>query len=158
MNNQLVQNILRVLAGLEQLEKNVAQLYELAAQKWPVDADIWTGLSGDEIKHADCLKSMAAILEKNPGYFEAGRPINIAAVNSSMAWISKAIDDITADKFDYRKMIFFARDIEQSILESKYSEILKTNNAEYNKLAKQVVGETVSHKKKIDDLIAKQTG
>lgn len=155
MNKQLMQNILQILTGLEQLEKTVAGLYEVAAQQWPLYATLWANTAGDEIKHAEYIKTLADILTKNPDKFTINRPINIVAVNSSVAWINKNIADIKAGRLDSDKMFFLARDIEQSILESKYSDFLKTDDPRYNELVKLIVKETVDHKKMIDDEISR---
>jgi hypothetical protein len=154
MNNQLMQNTLLVLTNLEQLEKTVSLLYQIAAQQWPADADLWNNMAGDETKHSEYIKSLAGMLAKNPDNFNINRPINIVAINSSVSWINKNIADIKSGSFNNSKMFFLARDIEQSILESKYSEFLKTNDVEYNELVKLIIRETVVHKKMIDDRIA----
>lgn len=154
MNSQLMQNTLSVLTNLEQLEKTVARLYEFAAQQWPSDADLWNSMAGDEIKHAEYIKTLAAMLAKDPDNFTINRPINIVAINTSLSWIDKNIADIKNGTFNIGKMLFLARDIEQSILESKYSEFLKTNDIEYNELVKLIIRETVGHKKMIDDRIS----
>lgn len=155
MDKWAMQNTLQILASMEQLEKTIAQLYELAAQQWPLYAALWNNTAGDEIKHAEYIKNLTAILTKNRDRFSINRPINITAVNSSVAWINKNIADIKAGKLNSDKMFFLARDIEQSILESKYSEFLKTDDREYNELVKLIVKETVEHKKKIEGEIGR---
>ncbi len=47
-----------------------------------------------------------------------------------------------------------ARDIEQSVLESNYAEIVKTADAEYNTLMKDILSQTYEHKKMIQEKIA----
>jgi hypothetical protein len=155
MNTQSVQKTLDVMAGLEQLEKAIAGLYELAAKKWPVDAELWRNMAGEEIKHAEYIKSLTDILIKKPAAFEVGRVVNVDAVKSALDWINKNVAEIEEGTFSDKKMLFLARDLEQSILESKYSDILKTENLEYNKIAKQIVRETFAHKKIIDEAISK---
>jgi len=149
-----MQNIAQVFSQLEIMEITVSGLYEIAAQKWPADAALWSNMSKEEIKHAGYIKSLAAIVAKYPHNFVIGRPINIVAINSSIAWINKNIADIQSGSFDNNKMHFLARDIEQSILEAKYAEFLKTDVLEYNKLIKIVFEETIHHRKMIDDKIS----
>jgi hypothetical protein len=49
-----------------------------------------------------------------------------------------------------------AKDIEQSLLESHYAEIVKTNEMEYQALMKEILSQTYEHKnaiqKKIEEL------
>lgn len=154
INPQLMQNIAQVFSHLEIMETTVSGLYEMAARQWPADAALWDDMSKEEIKHAEYIKLLAAIVAKNPDNFVIGRPINITSINSSVTWINKNIADIKNGSLDKNKMHFLARDIEQSILEAKYAEFLKTDNQEYNKLIKLVFEETISHRKKIDDKIS----
>jgi len=46
-----------------------------------------------------------------------------------------------------------ARDIEQSFIEFRYGEILKSTDIEYNTLVQKIVKETAQHKMKIDKKI-----
>ncbi|MBS1238359.1 MAG: hypothetical protein H6R39_19 [Deltaproteobacteria bacterium] len=49
--------------------------------------------------------------------------------------------------------ISIARDIEQSFIESRYGEIVKTADVEYNTLVQKILNETARHKIKIDQKI-----
>jgi hypothetical protein len=42
-------------------------------------------------------------------------------------------------------MLFIARDIEQALLETKHSEVVKTRNVEYQALADRLANETQGH-------------
>jgi hypothetical protein len=44
-----------------------------------------------------------------------------------------------------------ARDIEESILESKYMEIIRTNEPEFQTLMKQILLDTVTHKEWLNE-------
>ncbi len=51
-------------------------------------------------------------------------------------------------------VLFIARDIERSLIEARYDEIVKTNDIEYQNLVKRIVSQTVVHKGMIDKKIA----
>jgi hypothetical protein len=148
-----VQKIVQVLGHLEQLEKHVSELYLLATQKWPADADLWNQLAQAEIQHAKNMQALAAIISSRPQNFILGRPINSMAVNSSISWINKNMADIKNGLFNTAKMLALARDLEQSILEAKYTEIVKTEDVEYTNLVSSIVEDTVAHRKMITDRI-----
>jgi len=50
-------------------------------------------------------------------------------------------------------MLILARDFEQSVLESHYAEIVKTTDAEYQTLMKNILSQTQEHKKAIQKAI-----
>jgi hypothetical protein len=54
------------------------------------------------------------------------------------------------------QVLHICRDIENSILDSRYVEVVKSDDVEFNTLVSQIVSETAEHRnlifKKIDDL------
>jgi hypothetical protein len=154
MLSSAIQNIIEVLTLLERFELQISELYKLAGQKWPADYDIWNQLSLAEIQHAKNMQTLAAIISARPEHFIPGRPINSMAVNSSLGWINKNITDIKNGLFNATRMLVLARDIEQSILEAKYTEIVKTEDAEYSNLVNSIVHDTVAHRKMITERIS----
>jgi hypothetical protein len=54
-------------------------------------------------------------------------------------------------KLSKGKTLFVARDIEESILESKYMEIIRTNEPEFQTLMKQILLDTVTHKEWLNE-------
>jgi len=50
---------------------------------------------------------------------------------------------------DQHHLLSLARDVEQSVLEAKWNEIVKTTDAEFQVLIRAVVSETIAHKAKI---------
>jgi hypothetical protein len=51
-------------------------------------------------------------------------------------------------------MLFIARDLEQSILESSYSDVIKTSDTEFQTLIKEVLSDTVGHRERLDKKIS----
>jgi len=150
---QDAQNIIKALSYLEQLEKIVAELYALAAQKAPAHADFWDQLSQTEVQHAKNMQSLAAIISARPQNFTVGRPVSPVAVNTSIDWIKNNIAVLKSGPFDLRKMLIIARDIEQSILEAKYTEIVKSDDVEYNNIINSIQQDTIVHRKMVEEKI-----
>jgi hypothetical protein len=50
-------------------------------------------------------------------------------------------------------MLFISRDIEQSILESRYGEIVKSSDVEFQSLMKEIESETLAHREFLNDKI-----
>ena len=99
---------------------------------------------------------MREILINKQGSFEVGRPFNLVVLRTALAGANENRKRLKEGALSREKVLVLARDIEQSILESRYAEIVKTNDVEYQSLIKKIVSQTSDHKmmlqKKIDDL------
>ena len=93
---------------------------------------------------------MYRIVSDKPEHFEKGRPFNIFAVQTMITGIRNNIEKLKKGEIREDKAIMIARDIEQSFIEFRYSEIVKTADIEYNTLVQKIVKETAQHKTKID--------
>jgi rubrerythrin len=139
-------NAAKVMDAMAELELVISELYECAGERWEENREFWSGLAVAERSHADYLRRMAGILNGRPLEFEMGRPLATATVNTVMSGVKNLIQRLKNGEFNQKALLFLARDIEQSILESKYSEILKTKDVEYQKLVTEIVSQTEAHR------------
>jgi bacterioferritin (cytochrome b1) len=58
------------------------------------------------------------------------------------------------DKIPGKKLLFVAKDIERSLLELAYFEIVKTTDPGYEKILKEILTQTAEHKKRMEQKIA----
>ncbi|MBN1380121.1 MAG: hypothetical protein JXA41_00430 [Deltaproteobacteria bacterium] len=148
-----VNNILKTLERMADLERAVAEFYKTAAEAFPDDAPFWKQLSKAEVKHADYIGRMADILKRKPEKFEGGRPFNVTAAEFFIANLKKSQEQLKIGGFNKKQLLFTALDTEQAILESKYAEILDTKDVEYQTLISEIAVETDQHKQSILDKI-----
>jgi hypothetical protein len=99
---------------------------------------------------------MYRIVSDKPEYFEKGRPFNIQATQTIITGIRNNIEKLKKGEVREDNAISIARDIEQSFIEFRYSEILITTDVEYNTLVQKIIKETTQHKMKIDQKIHSQ--
>ena len=50
-------------------------------------------------------------------------------------------------------MLFISRDIEQSILEKQYAEIVRSANIEFHSLINEIISDTLTHREFLNDKI-----
>jgi hypothetical protein len=150
-----VDRITKVLDAMIQYEINLSCLYESCAEVWTENGGFWRNLRQAEIGHSENIKKMMEILAKKPERFEMGRPFNLMALNTAMTGVTDNIKRVSEKGVSLEKMLILARDIEQSILESHYGEIVKTDDVEYMTLMKNILSQTYDHRmmiqKKIDE-------
>jgi hypothetical protein len=148
-----IEKITTALEAMIQYELNLSDFYKQCADIWTEDQAFWQNLAHAEVRHAENIQKMREIIAKKRENFEAGRPFNPIAINTAMAGLKDNIRRLTSGAFSSEKMLVMARDIEQSILESHYAEIVKTSDLEYQALMKGILSQTYEHKKIIQEKI-----
>ena len=93
---------------------------------------------------------MIKILSERPECFEFGYPFKPPAIKTFISGIKSNIQKLRSGKLPKDRISYVARDIEGSILESKYMEIIRTNEPEFQTLVKQIVSDTMTHKEWLD--------
>jgi len=146
-------HLLDMLDKMAQLELVISGFYQTAAEAFPEDAAFWKDMAKAEVRHAGYLKQIEDILKRKPQEFETGRALNMTATDFFIANVKKSREQLKNGKFNKRQLLFTALDLEQSILESKYPEILKSHDVEYQTLIAEISQETLTHKDMILDKI-----
>jgi hypothetical protein len=151
MGPKEAEKVLEILAAMGDLELAMADFYSACGKTWPVDRLFWSNIAAAELLHAENLVQMAKRLRENPSSFELGRPFSTTAIQTSIQGIKGNILKLERGELSRKQVLFLARDIEMSILESKYKELLKTRDNEYNTMLSQIASQTEGHHKGILD-------
>ncbi|MCX7981940.1 MAG: hypothetical protein N2572_03405 [Syntrophales bacterium] len=151
---QKVKDILSVMAEYEEV---IAALYSACAERWEEDKELWGEMGKEEILHAERIRWISQALEENPRLFDLGRPFNQVAISTAIAGVKKHIEAVRKGAYTRDRAVAIARDIEQSILESRYLEMLKTTNIEYLEVMNSIAQDTARHRhtiqKKLEEII-----
>jgi hypothetical protein len=142
-----VVNMSKTLEMMAELEQILSEFYKCAGDLWEEDSEFWADLAQAEVSHAGHIREMAGILNKKPQEFELGRPLNIVAINTAISGVRNNIQRLKNGELNKKQTLFISRDTEQSMLESKYTEILKTKDIEYQQLISEIALQTEVHKK-----------
>lgn len=143
MNIEIV-NILDLIA---QLEMSVSEMYSECARKYPLNESFWKGLADAEVHHVNVIKTISGLYTQGPADFQVARPFTPAGVNAALAWVRDNTARLKSGYVPEEKMYFIARDIEASLLESKFMDFLKSQIPEFNDLVRTITEETENHKK-----------
>lgn len=158
MNNADIDQINKVLESMLQYELNMSDLYSQCADTWKNDRAFWQTLAHAETKHAENVHKMREMITQKQDRFELGRPFNPTALNTAMSGLKDNVKRLASGSLPMEKMLIMARDIEQSVLESHYAEIVKTADIEYQTLMKGILSDTYQHKQMIQRKIDALTG
>jgi hypothetical protein len=138
--------IQETLEAMREAELAVAELYEACAETWPQDPPCWKELSAEERRHAENLSKMSALLAARPDVFSPGRPFRAAAVRTFIKGVRWNRDRVKSGELDLARFYSVARDLENSLIESRIAEIVITDDPEYTALAQRVVADTRRHR------------
>ena len=148
-----LKSIVALLKSMAQLELTVSRFYTVCAQVMDDEKVFWLGISGQEENHAKSLYRMYIILIARPERFEKDRVFNTTAISTFISGVTAHIERVQKGDLPKKSVLILARDIENSLLENKISEIVKTDDVEYQSLAKSIVSETDNHKGVIQEKI-----
>jgi len=140
-----VTSISRTLDMMAELEQVISEFYMSAAERWPEDKEFWLALADAEVTHAGYLKNIKDILNRKPDNFEIGRPIAMSAVAEVMSGVRNLVKRVKNGEFNKKAILLLSRDLEQSVLESKYMEMLKSEESEYQRLISEIISQTEDH-------------
>jgi len=141
-----VKNAVNLFEVMAELELVISEFYKTVGETWKENETFWFGLSRQEVSHAENIRRMADILKSAPQQFEFGRPFNITTVSTVTSGVRNLIKRVKNGEYKEKAILFLARDLEQSIVETKYTELLRTTETEYNKMIKAIVSQTEEHK------------
>jgi hypothetical protein len=145
-----LKDLLGVMEIMAANERLIGSFYQSCAETWEQDRIFWLTIAAEEEKHAKNIQRMAQIISLKPEQFQIGRFFNMAAIQTVMAGIRGHLKRLKEKQMTRGQAIFVARDIESSLIEKNYGEIVKTGDIEYLTLMKEVTEETEKHKESIE--------
>ncbi len=148
-----IKELLHILETMAEAEMVMAELYKACAETWKQDSEFWSDLSREEIQHAQNVKKLSDIILKkmdSEASFKHHRPFTLNSIQSFIASVVDTMENVKQGKTSYVKILATAFDIERSLLECKYAELVKTHDIEYQTLAAIIDEETKIHRDKIE--------
>ena len=145
--------ILDAMKVMKEFELTVAELYRTCNSLWPEDDALWKNLEQAEMRHAETVDKMISILSERPDFFEPNRLFKPAAVRTSILGIRGDIERLKRREIPKNKILFIARDLEQSVIESKYFEVVKGRDVEYQNMIEEMRIDTMAHRDELNKKI-----
>ncbi len=155
MKQRSVEDVLPVMRDMAGLELALAELYGALAERFPEDREMWLGIRQQEEGHAESIGRLADLIATHPEQFRHGRPFNSVAVRLVRGSVATYLDQAQRGQLPREKALFAARDIENSVLEANYGQIVSTDNVEYRRAMEKIAAETRDHRDALASTIAK---
>ena len=135
-------------------EEYVGRLYKEYAEIFPILREFWIGLALEEANHASWLKKLNASISSGSIFIAEGR-FNIFAIQTFMDYLVAELARVQKNGVSLIEALSITSDIEQSLIESKYFEVFKTDSAEIQHILKKIRDETLAHRNKAKDELEK---
>ncbi|OQA34946.1 MAG: hypothetical protein BWY57_00096 [Betaproteobacteria bacterium ADurb.Bin341] len=146
MDPHNLKQLLEIMEEMVGLERALADLYQTCSEAFPEDTQFWLAIKHQEKHHAESIRKMAALVLAYPHEFALGRTFNATAIHTVKHGIIEHIDALKQHQIPRIKMLIIARDIENSVIEAHYRDLVKTSNIEFNNLVDQIDTQTMQHK------------
>ncbi len=140
---------------LQESELSLANMYETCSQKWPEDKEFFDTMKVSEVKHSAYIKQIHKLMSSNLNEFEPGKDMKPQDIKITTDGAKFYSDKVKSDRITKHDMLKAALKLEDSIIERKYSEILKTRNAKYFSLIEVIMTDTILHKNMLEERLAK---
>ncbi|MHA2168253.1 MAG: hypothetical protein ACXAAT_20585 [Candidatus Hodarchaeales archaeon] len=154
MNKVNLEKLQDTLKMLINLELTMGEFYKTCFTTWPEDENFWKGIGEQELQHAKYLQKMSDMISTSPDKFVIGRTFNPLAINTVVSGIKKNIELIKSNALTKVKTLYLARDMEESALESRLDEIVKTEDLGFLEFARKIHLQTQKHKNSFNDKIS----
>jgi hypothetical protein len=145
MESTDLERTLATLTALGEFELALADLYEACHAACDPDDDLWPDLVKAEKRHSGYLERISRLIRADPGAFGPGRPITPAAADSQIQYVRKRTAEVAGGGIAPRTALLIAADLERSILESRFYELVTTDDEDYHRLVNVIVAETEEH-------------
>ena len=145
MNESETAYCVRLLKQMAALEVALADFYAACASR-RFNEPLCTRISNEELGHANCFKSMADTLKERKGVgFTEGQPISFENVAAFSAYIKEQTRAVVEGKLPHGNAFAVAAGMERRFLDSRYAEIVKTEDPECAAMMDTILKETAAH-------------
>jgi rubrerythrin len=129
-------------------ETAIGRLYELFSRTFPQDAELWTSLAQDEHRHAMWIRH--ALETVTPEQRQKNLlSIRVQAIETMLQYVASIAGRCRLGELTRLTALALARDLENSLIESKLLGTLSSGAARLAAVEKTLVEQTAEHRKKL---------
>lgn len=143
--------VLDVLGCLREFELVLAEFYAACRDSWPENDVFWTELVQGELRHATYLTDGVRLVEERPEVFITPRNVTEAPVVEQTEYVRERLRQLWDDHLGERAALIVSRDIEQSILDGKLYDLVRSEEPAYAHLVAEIVDETREHARLVQE-------
>lgn len=151
MEQRDLERTLITFGALREFELALAAMYGACALRWPRDPACWERLIEAEKVHAGYVKRLAGMVASRSLNFYPGRPLTSAAVERQIDYVHHRTHEFTDGLMSERQALLSIHELERSILENNFFELVHSPDEDYAALVATILDETKDHVSIIQD-------
>jgi len=145
-----------ILSMLVRHELAIKELYEIFAATFPDRQGLWSGLAGDEQRHADMLEALDA--ESNINSVLLGSQIKPQAIMVSIAYVESLAARAQMKKINPVQALSVSKDLESALLEMQFSQLGNVVSQGVRGTLIRIARETDGHWRTLVDALEAEKG
>ena len=149
----MLQNDLHAIQGILEMiseaELALGEFYRACARIGQDDRNFWSVLEEEEKKHHAMVRRISEMVAEKPDQFRIGRAFNEGALRTLVSWLREKTQRMMVGETPAKELLPFARDIEQSLIESRFCEAVQSDDVAFNELLNRIREETFFHRERI---------
>ena len=132
---------------LGQLEMGLFRFYTQARNSWSPGGDFLVQFVQDEVLHAENISQMADRLIRKPARFAMARSTDFFSASAALAGLQNNLQRLERGELSKQQILSLSLGVENWLVEFGYGDFLKTDDPEYNSLAREIAVQTEKHGK-----------
>lgn len=148
---QPIRTCLEVLNLMMESEQTVGEFYRLCSEEFVDNQAFWASLAKQELAHSEVIRKLIQLVRIHPSEFTAGKSTPVPALNAFIARTKSGTESLRRGKLPEEKALLTAYQIEKTIIELRYADVVNTKNENYNALLSQVISDTLQHQEIVVD-------
>lgn len=140
-----IRDVIINLELLAEAEAQIAAFYRLCAGRMPQDGILWNSLADAEVQHSENIHKMISMIHKDRARYAPGISFSTVAIRLFAVEMENLADRMQKGRIPAAQLFPIALDIENSVIEARYSTIVKTSDAAFNALACSIDRESAEH-------------
>lgn len=144
-----LEHIRKELEVMVEIENSLSEFYQKCAELYPESGEFWSDLSQDEKYHAQVLMTLTKATLTRAKHFEPGKSFGTGSLRTFLNQARANWERLCSSPMTERDVLMIAYHMEATLVEQKYTEVLKTDKPEYLEALEKIVVATKKHREKL---------
>ena len=142
----------KILNSLVEGELAIAELYQIYSGQDQQLRTFWAELSQEEKMHAGVLKGLLKVLDQGHIFLGIGRFLK-EDVAGFLESVGREVTEVQNGNYSRHRAIRHALQIESSLLDAHFYDVVKSDSPEYQHIAEKLAGDTQKHIERIQQYL-----
>jgi hypothetical protein len=149
MVERRIEEVIRTVDALVQVEKTVGEFYGNCSEVFADESQFWLALANEEFSHSDVLVKLHEDMIRDPGEFISGVRFPLAVLNAFVSGVQSQSEKLLAGTLTMYDALVAAEEIEGTIIEQGILRVIRTEKPAHREALDLLAAETAAHRRRI---------